>query len=206
MNYTPESRVAFRVGAFVLAGGASSRMGRDKALLPAGDKFLLAHLVEILQSLSPEVLVIAPLGRYETLGFTTLQDQRIDCGPLAGIETALANTMFEWNLILACDLPNINRDWLLALCSAAHLASPTLRCIATGLSTADPNPLLAIWHRDALPTVRKFLDTGELRVRTVLKSLEIQILIPPDSRILANWNRPEDILEEPGEGKANRGC
>lgn len=206
MNYTPQSRVAVEVGAFILAGGASSRMGRDKALLPVGDKFLLAHLAELLHSLSSRVLVVAPAGRYEALGFHMIEDQRIDCGPLAGIETALSNTNFDWNLILACDLPNVDREWLLTLCLAAQSAAPTLRCIATGLSPAEPNPLLAIWHRSALSTVRKFLNSGEYRVRTVLKSLETQILIPPDPRILANWNRPEDILAEAGEGKANRGC
>jgi molybdopterin-guanine dinucleotide biosynthesis protein A len=181
-------------------------MGRDKALLPIGGKFLLAHLVGLLDSVAPQVFVVAPSGRYEKLGFDIIEDQRSDCGPLAGIETALSITSLEWNLILACDLPNLDREWLLALCRAAHSASPTLQCIATGLSDAEPNPLLAIWHKSALPTVREFLDTGKFRVRSVLKSLETQILIPQDPRILANWNRPEDFSEESGEEKANRGC
>ncbi len=206
MNYTPQLPVAFDVGGFILAGGASSRMGRDKALLPVGDNFLLAYLVGILGSISQQVLVVGPAGRYESLGFNIIEDKRLDCGPLAGIETALSNSNFDWNLILACDLPNIDRDWLLTLCIAAHSAMPTVNCIATGLSIAEPNPLLAIWHKNALPTVRNFLDTGKFRVRSLLKSLETQILIPPDPRILANWNRPEDILEDSGEGKANRGC
>ena len=102
MNYPPQSLAAFEVGAFVLAGGASSRMGRDKALLPIGAKFLLAHLVGLLDSFAPQVFVVAPSGRYEKLGFHVIEDQRLNCGPLAGIETALSITSLEWNLILAC--------------------------------------------------------------------------------------------------------
>lgn len=206
MNYTPHPSVPFEVGGFILAGGASSRMGCDKALLPIGNNFLLAYLVEILNSISPQVLVVGPADRYESLGFNIIEDKRSNCGPLAGIETALSNSKLDWNLILACDLPYIDRDWLLTLCIAAHSAAPSVSCIVTGLSIAEPNPLLAIWHKNALPTVRNFLDTGKFRIRSVLKSLETQILIPPDPRILANWNCPEDICKDSGEGKANRGC
>jgi len=169
-------------------------MGRDKALLPIGDKALLVHLAEMLRSIGEAFHVVAPEGRYESFGYPILPDLRPGCGPLAGIETALANSSKDWNLILACDLALMEPDWLNKLTEATELPNGLL-CIASGINKNSPNPLCAVWHKDALPQVRSALDRGQLRVRSVLEEIPTEILIPPDPGILANWNRPEDVLK-----------
>jgi molybdopterin-guanine dinucleotide biosynthesis protein A len=204
MNYAPTLTKRFPVGAYLLAGGASSRMGQDKALLPLGDEPLLVHLAKILTSVSEEFHLVAPPGRYEAFGFPTLHDRRENAGPLAGIEAALENSAHDWNLVLACDLARIEADWLIHLCEVA-LTSNDFDCVASAASPNEANPLCAVWRKSALPTVRQALDAGKFRVRSVLEQLQTQILIPPDPGILANWNRPEDLPGHLGGGKANRG-
>ena len=179
-------------------------MGRDKALLPIGDKPLLVHLAEVLTSISSDFHVLAPYGRYESFGFPVLADNRDNSGPLAGIEVALTHSAHDWNLILACDLARVERDWLVRLCSAA-LEPNSFDCIASATAPNEANPLCAVWRKSALPAVQDALNRGNFRVRSVLELLQTQILIPPDPGILANWNRPEDLPAHLGEGKANRG-
>ncbi len=201
MNYSSQSDRQLPVGAYLLAGGASRRMGIDKALLLFDGHPLLVQTHKLLASIVPDPQLVAPVGRYEQLGFSPLVDRRPGCGPMAGIETALIHSGLEWNLILACDLPYITRDWLIHLVETALAAPPRVACVSTG-----DNPLLAVWRKSALPTVQRALDSSNFRLRDLMKPLDALNLIPPDPKILANWNRPEDLPENPSEGKANFDC
>ncbi len=204
MNYAPQPSASQPLSAFLLAGGASSRMGRDKALIPFRDKPLLVHLAEMLKSVSNSFHILAPPGRYEAFGYPILPDLRENCGPMAAIESALSHSPQNWNLVVACDLPFLTPEWLILLRDTAF-SSPSVRCVASATSPDTPNPLAAVWHRSALPAVRTSLDAGNFRVRSLLSSIETKILIPPNPQILANWNRPEDISSALGERKANSG-
>jgi molybdopterin-guanine dinucleotide biosynthesis protein A len=188
MNYPLPLRAPNSLAAFLLAGGASRRMGSDKALLPFGDKTLIEHLAGMLLTITPAVTIVAPAGRYEAFGLPVVADLRPHCGPLGGIEAALSHSQADWNLILACDLPRMTGDWLQTLTKAAR-ADARLRIVASG---EPPNPLAAVWHRSALTPVQEALDRGELRVRDLLGRVSSKTLIPQDPEILANWNRPED--------------
>ena len=198
MNYASTLNPPLQIGAFLLAGGASSRMGRDKALIPVKGIPLLIRLAKVLSTIGSEFHILAPQGRYESFGYPILNDIHANSGPLAGIEVALETSAFDWNLILACDLPFIEADWLLQLAAVA-LNSSNLQCVASATSPDSPNPLCALWHKSALPKVRSALDSQNFRVRSVVEVLQTQILIPPDPGILANWNRPQDISALPGE-------
>ncbi len=183
MNYPSVPSVA----GYLLAGGASRRMGRDKALIEVEGEVLLVRIGRLLERVSSPVHVLAPRGRYEGLGFPVLEDRRAGCGPLGGIESALLHCPHEWALIVACDLPNVDEDWLKTLIAAA---SPGLAIVASG----EPlNALAALWNRSALPAVQAALDAGRFRVRDLLEQLPAQRLVPPRPEILANWNEPLDI-------------
>src|ERR1700687_988958 len=114
-----------QVAAFILAGGASSRMGRDKGLLEFGGVPLILHTARLLEPLVAEVTVVGSPSRYARFGLHAIADDALaQCGPvtlgygpLAGIATALAATRSRWNLIVACDLPYLSAgrlNWLLS--------------------------------------------------------------------------------------------
>lgn len=204
MNYPvdPLFSVSTRssVSAFLLAGGESRRMGRDKALLPVGGQQLLLHLAQIAAPLVNSIAVIAPNGRYEALcqplGLTVFSDLRPGQGPLAGIESALSQSGSPWNLILACDMPFLDSVWLAALVAAALAQPAGVLCVASALRSEaeiQPSPLCACWHKDALPAVSSALDHGCRRVRDLLAPLNTQYLFPVSPRLLANWNSPTDV-------------
>src|SRR6185437_4100723 len=92
---------------FILTGGRSSRMGSDKALFPWHGTTVVEHLSGMVASVAGSSTLVGHPERYSHLGLPCLADLRPECGPLSGIETALAGTSAEWNLILACDVPEV---------------------------------------------------------------------------------------------------
>ncbi len=97
---------------FVLAGGKSSRMGRDKALLEIDGESLIARATRLVRAVLSEPVVIVSTPGYEALGLKIVADDFPGYGPLGGIATALHISTKPWNLVIACDLPYLTKPWL----------------------------------------------------------------------------------------------
>lgn len=179
------------IGGWILAGGQSRRMGQDKARLIVHGETLLVRTHRILSEVSAGVSVIAPNGMYADLGLSNDPDRRVNRGPLAGIETALLLSPFDWNLIVACDMPYLESSWLRKLVATALHEGQY--CVSSRHPEKGLSPLCALWHRDALPFVSRALDENRLRVRDLAFALGALELTPTDPKILANWNEPGDI-------------
>ena len=93
------------VTVFVLAGGQSTRMGRDKALLLLGGQTLLERALALAHRVAPRVAVLGPREKYAATGERIIEDEFSDCGPLAGIHAALGASETDLNLILSVDMP-----------------------------------------------------------------------------------------------------
>lgn len=95
-------------------------MGRDKGLLEIAGVPLIVRTACLVEPLVDTVTIVGAPERYCTLGLRVIADQAVGekqrgghpQGSLAGIASALAATSASWNLILACDLPYLTRDWL----------------------------------------------------------------------------------------------
>src|ERR1700729_265179 len=109
------------IAGFILAGGESSRMGVDKGLLEIAGVPMIARAARLVESVvgSPVVVVGTP-EKYRELRLRAIADDWPGCGPLGGIATALAASDAEWNLIVACDLPYLTREWLQYLLQRAR--------------------------------------------------------------------------------------
>src|SRR5881628_587586 len=112
---------------FILAGGKSERMGRDKALLDWHGRTLLAHMIGLLETAADEVQVV---------GRDRLPDRVPGRGPLSGIATALEMTSTDANLILAVDLPFLMKDFLLYFRS--RIETSNRRVIACKIGSQFP--------------------------------------------------------------------
>src|SRR5947209_4054235 len=137
------------VGGFVLAGGKSTRMGRDKALLDWHGKTLLDHMVDLLRNVADPVHVV---------GRDPLTDQLPGLGPLSGIATALEASSTDANLIVAVDLPHLTRDFLKYLRSRLENSSHALLACKIG---SDFPLCLGLW-RPMLPEIKRHLWAGKL--------------------------------------------
>ncbi len=174
----------------MLTGGMSSRMGRDKALLPFHGGALVAHVAAAATAAAGSVMLIGDPLKYGHLGYPVLPDRRPGAGPLGGIESALSYTTADWNLVLACDMPAISAEFLRGLLEAAE------RCNADALVPEGPSgllePLSAVYHRRCLAEVRRALNAGVRKVTEGLTGLEVAHFAVADGACFENLNTPEE--------------
>jgi molybdopterin-guanine dinucleotide biosynthesis protein A len=141
---------------FVLAGGKSTRMGRDKALLPWRGHTLLDHMVELLQTVVDPVQVV---------GRSHLPDRLPGLGPLSGIATGLEATSTDANLFVAVDLPFLTEEFLQYL--RARIENSSRPLLACKIGSAFPL-CLGVW-RPMLPEIKRRLTARELSVHSVVE-------------------------------------
>ena len=195
------------VSAFILGGGASSRMGAEKGLLEIGNAPLILRTAQLLESLVHEVTIVGHPERYSHLGLRAISDRTVEAGtesdavrtPLLGIATALSVTSSPWNLILACDLPYLTREWVEWLLarpakSGAQIVMPR--------SSRGLEPLAALYRRECAAPILAALERGIRKVTDALSPLQIEYVaeiewgeLDPAHCVLKNMNSPEDYLE-----------
>ncbi len=192
------------VAAFILAGGASSRMGRNKGLLKIAGEPLILRTARVLEPLVSRVTVIGPAGLYRKVGLRAVPDKipgirKVAAyqGPLAGIVTALAFTPSPWNLILACDLPYLTAEWIELLLSRAVQSNAKAFVPRTpeGLE-----PLAAVYRREAYAPLAEAFRKGVRKMTDALAMIPVETIALQDftvagqnSLTLKNMNTPEDF-------------
>jgi molybdopterin-guanine dinucleotide biosynthesis protein A len=183
----------------ILAGGASSRFGSDKALVrlePAGPT-LLEQTVAISRSISDQVVIVGHRS-YAALvpGTEVILDDEPGRGPLGGIATAFHVLCAPRLLVLACDMPCLSIPllrWLIERASDADAVVPR---------TEDGRwqTLHAVYQRSALPTIETTLRTGSGAVRSIFDHIAVDSVsedelreIDPDLDSLFSLNAPADL-------------
>jgi molybdopterin-guanine dinucleotide biosynthesis protein A len=182
--------------AVILAGGASRRMGRDKAFLEVRGKSLLAHQVETVTALRPAEILVS--GRADTdyshLGYPVVLDAQPGCGPIAGIERALALARSELVLVLAVDLPGMTSEFLGRLLALFHDGSGVVPETPRGLE-----PLAGVYPKCAHGIASDCLQTGRRTladfVTRCARAGLVRIWRCPteEEPVFANWNSPADL-------------
>jgi molybdopterin-guanine dinucleotide biosynthesis protein A len=175
---------------FVLVGGNSSRMGRDKALLDCRGRPLAARVASEVREAAGSVRLVGPPERYARLGFEVVSDIEPGRGPLGGIRTALRVSEADWNLVVACDMPSLTSEFLRKLLAEAERseADALMPVSPAGL----PEPLCAVYRRDCLPAVETALREGRLKTSDAFLSARIVRLDVGEGDWFANMNTPEE--------------
>jgi molybdopterin-guanine dinucleotide biosynthesis protein A len=175
---------------FVLVGGRSSRMGRDKALLPFRGRTLAEHIADQVLIATGQVSLIGNHAIYSYLGFPVIEDQYAGCGPLSGIQAAVTHSAAEWNFVCACDLPDITSEFIDALLQRAE-QSATDAVIPVG-PAGLPEPLCAAYHQRCGAAITQALSQDVRKVMDGLASLDLDLWHVPDSQYFHNLNTLQD--------------
>jgi molybdenum cofactor guanylyltransferase len=193
-----------RVGAYVLAGGGSTRFGRDKALVEFAGKAMLARMVELMRSLDEDVKIVAQPGKYIDFGAEIVEDHWPGEGPLGGIITALIHAQqnhvaHDWNFVVSCDMPFLTTDWMRYL---GERAVKSTAQVVLPRSTNGPEPLCAVWRTDAEAAIRDLFDKGVRKVTAAIANLKSEVLDEADwkrfdcaGRLFWNVNTVADYEE-----------
>ncbi len=179
----------------VLAGGKSSRLGRDKALLRFGGEVdLLTRTVDLLRGMVDSVIVV---GRSHPGGIG-IADLASGLGPVGGITTALTHAAGAACLMLSCDLPFMRREVLVRLV-AAYRRRPSGKTVCLYRRKVDgrEESLVAVYGSETLAAFRRCMEEGLLKVGSVIPEAEKFHLDydEADARAFFNINRPADLEE-----------
>ena len=178
------------INGLVLAGGKSERMGRDKGLIDYHGVPQRNHAYQMLEELCEEALISCREEQVtEIQGMHTLPDSFTGLGPFGAILSAFRKKPDEAWLVMACDLPFVNRDALIYL-----LENRDPSKVATAFynpETDFPEPLITIWEPRSYQVCLQFLAQGYACPRKVLINSDIALLHAPDSNILTNVNDEE---------------
>lgn len=199
--------VSVPLTAIVLAGGQSSRMGQDKALLEINGVPLLRLACDVASVLCNPVYVVTPWPeRYQHLvpancqfiQETPLPSEEssivtpLPHGPLVGFAQGLAQVQTNWVLLLACDLPRLQvevlQNWAVGLDSVAEEVIALLTYHAKGW-----NPLCGFYRRSCLPALTDYINQGGRSFQHWLAQHPVQLLPLPDAQMLFNCNTPADV-------------
>ena len=179
-----------KCGGFVLAGGRSSRMGSDKALLPYKGRTLVEHVAAQVHRAAGNITLIGDPDKYSYLSYPVIRDVYPGCGPLAGIHAALAASPADWNLIVACDMPELTAGLLARILRRAQ--SGNAHAVIPAGPSGLPEPLCAAYSLRALDGITQALERGIRKVMDGLRGLEIDLWRVPHSRPFHNLNTPAE--------------
>ncbi len=181
-----------RTYALILAGGRSSRMGDDKALLSLGGQTLLDRAAAFWRDCEGIDGVLIAAGTEEHLsvlpeGCRAVYDIYPGCGPMAGLHAAFARTDAELLYVSAVDMPFLSR---------AALLSPPTGDAAVCTRHGRPEPLFGVYRRSCLPALDAALKAGRCKMTALLDTLDAEYVELPDALAdtISNWNTRADML------------
>lgn len=186
-----------QLAAIILAGGKSTRMGTDKALLTIHGIPFLQQVCQVAQTVAQPVYIVTPWGeRYQTIippdcKIIPEQQERKPC-PLLGFTQGLAQIQSEWVLLLACDLPNLDaaavQSWVQQL---AQVSPATLALLPKHPKGWEP--LCGFYHHRSLPLLENYIKEGGRSFQGWLEQVAVAELAVGDFQQLYNCNTPQDL-------------
>jgi len=192
--------------AFILIGGASSRMGTDKARLLIKDRTLVEHIASALFEITDSVTLV---GRHQTdqfPDFPSTPDLHEHWGALGGLHAALSACRADWAVVVACDLPFITAPLLSRLASFAVQVDAVAPIQANGI----PQPLCSFYRVSrCLSLAQDLIQTGERKPVALLQSVNTRWVefaeladLEAADHLFDNINTPEDFARANEEGDA----
>ncbi|AFZ58361.1 molybdenum cofactor guanylyltransferase [Anabaena cylindrica FACHB-243] len=181
----------------ILAGGKSSRMGEDKALIPIQRIALLERVYKVAKSCTDTIYIVTPWPeRYQSLHLPECkfipEISTETQGPLVGFVQGLEKVKTEWVLLLACDLPNLQievlQNWVKIV--------DTVESENIAILVKNPKgwePLCGFYRCNCLPLLQDFINQGGRSFQEWLKPYPVAVLPLSSPEMLFNCNTPEDV-------------
>lgn len=183
-----------RVAGLVLAGGYSRRMGRDKAGMIYHGRDQLHHAFDLLRSLTEACYVAIredQLAESHRSTLPCLIDAADAAGPAAGLLAAQQRYPDTSWLLLACDMPLINRSMLQTLLSTAK-SDPQTEVIAYAAADGRIEPMCSLWRPASKVCLQREAMTSRNGLRHIAEQLRIRLLQPSEPGLLVNANTPDE--------------
>lgn len=156
------------IDAYILAGGKSSRMGKDKGFLNFNDKPLVQTIVEQLQPVVNKIIIVSNNPDYEKFGLNVIPDLIKYTGPAGGIHAALTNAKSEQIFIVSCDMPFITTP------AAAYMMKHAAHSqITLPLYHGKIQPLFGVYSRQCLAKWKQLIEQGIIKLQEMVTHFDL---------------------------------
>jgi len=174
-------------------------MGREKAMLEIAGEPQIVRTARLVEAVVGTAAIVGPRQEFSQFGWECLEDDWPGAGPLGAIATVLRATSADCNLIVACDLPYLTKEWLKYLkergqSSAADAVVPE--------SERGAEPLCAVYRKRGEQAIWDALESGVRKVTEGLARIRVERIEPwewkpfdSEERLLKNMNFPDDYEE-----------
>ncbi len=194
-----------QLSAAILAGGRSRRMGQDKALLEVEGRALIEYVIDVASSIADETLIVASeRPEYEKFGHRVVSNKFPQSGSLGGIYTAVSESACDYCLVLACDMPFINKDLVKFMAERPRDYDVLVPSLAPERSDQGGNETLetlhAIYSKSCMSAIERQLNAGVFKVIGFFSEVNVQklseeVVMQYDPKLLSffNANTPEEF-------------
>lgn len=184
------------VTGIILAGGASSRMGKDKGLCEFKGKALINYAIEALLPLCSTILISSNnIDDYQDFGYTVVVDEYHGIGPIGGIYSTLKKSVTRHNLIISCDTPFLNTqllEYVLANSDDYDIVVPE-----HGNSFIEP--LAAYYSSAIINNLKNTIESKDYKLmnffnKVRFRKVKVDKLPEYSNKLFKNLNTPDDLL------------
>lgn len=189
-----------KIGAIILSGGKSSRMGTNKALLTINEKTNIERITNQLKERFQDIILVTnEPDVYSFLNIKVTTDRYPGKGPLAGLHAGLLASENDVNLIVACDMPFVSSEF------AEHLVKEIGEYDAVvSVINGKQHPLFSVFKRNVVRKIEECLKTDRLRMKDLLNEMNVYYMTEGNfqnysteklERIFFNMNSPTEYEE-----------
>lgn len=182
----------------ILAGGKSSRMGKDKSFILFSGRPLIEVLIDKISPLFKDLIIVTNKPYlYQKYDIRTEVDIVKDSGPLAGIYTGLVSSRDSYNFIFACDMPFLNQDLIQYMVEETKGGDYD---VVVPEYKGRLQPLCAIYSKKCIEPIENELSRNNLKIRDFLQYVKVRVINEKEisrfissQSLFANINTPQDI-------------
>lgn len=184
------------VAGVILAGGKSSRYGRNKSFVEVEGIPLIQRVIDVLEDIFQEIIIITNSPeRYSHLGLPMYEDIIKGLGPIGGIYTGLMRMGPERGLFVACDMPFLNRSLIIHMVKSIDNFNAIVPRMGWKIEA-----LHSIYSKSCIPHIRALIDKGQYQIMRLFDMVETRFIeqdeierFDPDLRSFININYPDDL-------------
>ena len=183
-----------QITGIILAGGQSTRMRTDKALIQINGKTLLECALDICRPVCSDILISSNNPEHAKYGYRIIPDEIKNCGPLGGIYSCLKKSYTSWNFVISVDSAFISPDFAEFLISEIGDFD-----VVVPLHENGKEPLVALYNKNCVSVIQEKIELKDFKMQHMLnvlntKFVDVDSWIEKYPEIFRNLNRPEDFI------------
>ena len=179
------------IGCAILAGGKSSRMGSDKAMLTLEGKNFIQILMKELDFFPEKLIARGKNPDCAGMGWKVIDDIYPERGPLGGVHAALTICESDALFFVSCDIPLLKQSLVSEL---VEMLTEEADAVISVTNDGRKHPLCGVYKKSVLPVLTEQLESGNNRIMSALEKLDVKYIFldEENSRMLKNINTPND--------------